>query len=142
MNVESQSITILPDERIACTQLSTNCFNRSGEMNTTIYNVINAINEIMHRSSDLKAKPKHRFLLGSSHYRQVHRTCYDHIRIASIQPQYEGCNSLLLTPYKLLLSIAMYACCCGIYDEEDYERFNDLQSDLEAALYNTESDSD
>ena len=135
MNVESQSITILPDELIAIINELLQQKWRD-EYN----NVINAINEIMHRSSDLKAKPKHRFLLGSSHYRQVHRTYYDHIRIASIQPQYEGCNSLLVTPYKLLLSVNV--CRCKVFDEYDYRRFNNLQSDEEAALYNTESDSD
>jgi hypothetical protein len=135
MDVESQSRAILPDELLVI-------INKllQQKWRDEYNNVINAINEIMDPSSDLEAKPKYRILLGTADYRQVHRTCYDHIRIASIEPEYEGCNSLLLTPYKLLLS--MNVCRCGVYDEYDYRRFHNLQSDLTDAVYDNESDSD
>ena len=135
MSVESQSIAILPAELMAMINELL-----QQKWRDKYSNVINAINEIMNSSSDLKAKPKYRILLGTAAYRQAHRTYHDHIRIASIQPEYEGCNSLLLTPYKLLLS--MYVCRCGHYNEEDYRRFNILQSDLEAAVYDNESDNE
>ena len=95
--------------------------------------VVQQIKDVLDKDSDLKPKRKYIFLLGTSAYRQYHRTWHDDIRIASIYPQYEGCNSIVLRPHKLLL--AMGVCRCRHYDEEDYRRFSLFHTDIEEAMY-------
>jgi hypothetical protein len=118
-----------------------------GEMNA----MLGTHNSILFDSrfhTQLQFKRRYQGVLGSGGYGRVHRTYDDDIRVASIEPEYEGCNSVLLTAPKVLLWMKIsdlrniHSNELVIYDDSVWERFHNLQSDLESAVYDQDSDED
>jgi hypothetical protein len=113
--------------------------------------VMQDLKKILARHTQLQFKKKYQRIFGSSAYAMVHRTCAGHIRVASIEREYEGCNSVLLEVHKVLLFMQVsderYDCSCRdcpnngkliVYAENDWERFHSLQGRIEDAIYENE----
>jgi hypothetical protein len=99
--------------------------------------VMKQILDTMNPLNNLQAKKKYKFIFGGV-YRQAHRIYRefeDDIRIASLEPEYEGLNSVLLSPYKLLLSFKVfyYEDLASFEEEfliEEFHRRNDAIGDV------------
>lgn len=67
-------------------------------------------------------------------YSIVNRTYNDGIRVGSIEPEYEGVNSILLNPIKILLCMKLYIN-QNLYDQEYWERFVEYHNYVEEFMY-------
>lgn len=96
--------------------------------------IISEIQRMLSLENCLEFKQKYKCLGLNSWYLIVHIINGEHIRVASYTPEYEGCNSLLLRPYQLLLN--MKNCIIGNQrlEEYDYFKFEELQSDIETTI--------
>lgn len=83
----------------------------------------------------LRFKPKYAKIIGKGTYAIVHRTYNDGIRIGSIQPHYEGVNSILLNPIKILLYMRLYDNDQDEYDDADWEMFFAYYVGIEEVRY-------
>jgi len=105
--------------------------------------VVKEMNTILEGKKELQFKKKYQNIFGDSSYGIVHRTEseYGHIRVALIQPQYEGCNSVLLTPFKVLLfmkisnSRNIHTNELIVYDDYEWDNFHQLHVRIVEIMY-------
>lgn len=108
------------------------------------YNMVIAeIQQLLSMRNCLEFKKKHWCLGLNSWYSIAHKMGFYHIRVSSIQNEFEGCNSLLLSPYQLMLNMENSIRGNKMIDEFDYDKFFDFQNEIfDFVMQFNESDED
>ena len=101
--------------------------------------VINEINTLLTKKNALFSRKKYEMILGTSGYMIYHRTYADHIRVISIQRQYEGLNSILFDAHHFLLTFKLNTR-KTYYDSDDFTAGQIVGNYIEESIYQYEED--